>query len=332
MNITECMAFDAAARWFSRVAAILFRMLLLPMLSSRLGKKKPFGWILFGQNRAVLAVFGLGFSVAEPFAQEFPGHFLNAGVAEHNMTRIAAGLASEGFHVFTYSIANFPTFRCLEQIRNDVCHHNLAVTFVAVGGGLACGNLGYSHHALQDLVILRTRPGMTVLAPGDPADAQECVGWLARHPGAAYLRIGKAGESKLHGVGGIEHGPLLIRKGTTDIALVTTGGILDEALAAHEVLAMAGHRVPVYSLPWLKPLSPRLLAALAPYRCLVTVEEHLPEGGLAAALREQRPGTLVRSVAVPEEVSGKMGNQAFLRRESGVSADHIVALCRGLLG
>src|SRR6187431_2921481 len=102
-------------------------------------------------DNIVLVVGDLGYSVVEPFAQRFPDRFLNAGVAEQNMTGLAAGLASEGYHVFTYSIANFPTLRCLEQIRNDVCYHVLPVTVVAVGAGLAYGNLGYSHHAVQDI-------------------------------------------------------------------------------------------------------------------------------------------------------------------------------------
>ena len=144
--------------------------------------------------RLFLVVGDLGFSVVEAFAQEFPDRFLNAGVAEQNMTGVAAGLGSEGYHVFTYSIANFSTIRCLEQIRNDICYHNLPVTVVAVGGGLAYGNLGYSHHAVQDIAIMRTLPNMTVLAPADPGETRECVDWLSANPGPSYLRIGKAGE------------------------------------------------------------------------------------------------------------------------------------------
>ncbi|MDI1315498.1 transketolase C-terminal domain-containing protein, partial [Prosthecobacter sp.] len=204
-----------------------------------------------------LIVGDLGFSVVEPFAREFPDRFLNAGVAEQNMTGVAAGLASEGYHVFTYSIANFPTLRCLEQIRNDVCYHQLPVTVVAVGGGLAYGNLGYSHHAVQDLAIMRTLPNITVLAPGDPGETSECVAWLADHPGPSYLRLGKAGEKKLHDMRGIENGPLLVRSApSAQVALVSTGGILDETLAAAEILQNEGRTVDVYSLPWLKPLDP----------------------------------------------------------------------------
>lgn len=125
-----------------------------------------------------LVVGDLGFSVVEPFAEEFPDRFLNAGVAEQNMTGLAAGLASEGYHAFTYSIANFPTFRCLEQIRNDVAYHRLPVTVVSVGAGFSYGNLGYSHHAVQDIGILRTLPEMTIMSPADPVKrGNACSGW-----------------------------------------------------------------------------------------------------------------------------------------------------------
>ena len=275
----------------------------------------------------------LGYSVVDPFAQEFPDRFLNAGVAEQNMAGVAAGLASEGFHVFTYSIANFPTLRCLEQIRNDICYHDLPVTIVAVGGGLAYGNLGYSHHAVQDIAIMRTLPNITVLAPGDPGETRECVGWLSAHPGPSYLRIGKAGEKVLHGVRGIEHGPLAVKEGTPELALVATGGILDETLTAAEVLTQMGHPVAVYSMPWLKPLQSQRLQALKNYRQVVAVEEHLSQGGLASALREHLPKSLpVHSVAVADTTAGKVGSQAFLRNEAGVSASSIITLCLQLLG
>src|SRR5438046_10500081 len=108
-------------------------------------------------ERIHLVVGDLGFGVVEPFARRFPDRFLNAGVAEQNMTGIAAGLALCGKTVFTYSIANFPTLRCLEQIRNDVCYHNASVKVVAVGGGFAYGSLGMAHHAHEDLAVSRPR-------------------------------------------------------------------------------------------------------------------------------------------------------------------------------
>ncbi|MFM1975793.1 MAG: hypothetical protein RL145_639, partial [Pseudomonadota bacterium] len=143
-------------------------------------------------DHIALMVGDLGWSVVEPFAERFPDRFINAGIAEQNMAGMAAGMASEGYHVFTYSIANFPTFRCAEQIRNDVDYHNLPVTTVSVGGGLAYGSLGYSHHAVQDYALMRTMPNMLIAAPGDPLEVRACLRYLVNHPQPSYLRIGKA--------------------------------------------------------------------------------------------------------------------------------------------
>jgi len=144
--------------------------------------------------RIFLVVGDLGFSVIEDFANKFPDRFLNAGVAEQNMTGVAAGLAMAGFKVFTYSIANFPTLRCLEQVRNDICYHGLDVTIVAVGGGLGYGSLGYSHHAVQDMACLRGFPGILMATPGDPSETKAVTHALLQYQGPAYLRLGKGGE------------------------------------------------------------------------------------------------------------------------------------------
>jgi transketolase len=276
-----------------------------------------------------LVVGDLGFSVVEPFAQEFPDRFLNAGVAEQNMTGVAAGLASEGYHVFTYSIANFPTLRCLEQIRNDVCYHNLSVTVIAVGAGMAYGNLGYSHHAIQDIGIMRTLPGMTVLSPADPGETRECVQWLTGNPCPSYLRLGKAGEPALHSVAGITAGPLPIRIGSGNCAIVASGAVLKTALEVADQMVAAGMQVSVFSCPWLKPVTDAFYAPLHRFQRLVVLEEHVAEGGLTSILREQLPrGIEIESRHVPESVAAKVGGQEFLRQESGMKASDIVRLLR----
>ncbi len=150
-----------------------------------------------GKNVA-LVVGDLGYKVVEPFADEFPHLFFNAGIAEQNMMGLAAGLASEGVHVFVYSIGNFPTFRCAEQIRNDVDYHKLSVTVVSVGGGLSYGNLGYSHHAVQDFALMRSMPNMLIAAPGDPMEVRGCFRYLINNPCPSYFRLGKAGEKNFH--------------------------------------------------------------------------------------------------------------------------------------
>src|SRR5271168_2577576 len=149
-------------------------------------------------ERVNLIVGDIGFGVTENFARRFPQRFLNVGVAEQNMTGIAAGLALSGKIVFTYSIANFPILRCLEQVRNDVCYHNANVKIVAVGGGLAYGSLGATHHATEDLAIMRSLPRMTVIAPGDPFEAEAATRAVAAHSGPCYLRLGRAGEPAIH--------------------------------------------------------------------------------------------------------------------------------------
>ncbi len=277
--------------------------------------------------RVFLVVGDLGFSVIEDFAREFPDRFLNAGVAEQNMTSVAAGLATEGWHVFTYSIANFPTLRCYEQIRNDVCYHRLPVTVVAVGAGLAYGNMGYSHHGVQDLAVMRALPNLTLLSPADPGETAEAVQWLAAHPGPSYLRLGKAGEQTLHQIRGLATGPLEVRTGDDPVALVATGSVLSVALAtARELETRENRRLTVFSCPWLKPADATFFAPLWRFRRLVTLEEHVADGGFGEYLAALRPeGVEVRRLALAHEAAGLVGSQDYLRAQSGLTVE---AACR----
>lgn len=275
--------------------------------------------------RLFLVVGDLGFSVVEPFAAEFPDRFLNAGVAEQNMTSVAAGLASEGWHVFTYSIANFPTLRCLEQIRNDVCYHRVPVTVVAVGAGLAYGNLGFSHHGIHDLAALRPLPYLTVLSPADPGETEACVRWLARHPGPSYLRLGKAGEARLHETTeGFPH-PLEVRPRQGSLAVVATGSVLAVALAAADQLEARGLPTAVFSCPCLKPATRESWSALWRYPRLITLEEHVAAGGLGSLVRELAPDDVrVRHLAIPEDAASLVGSQEHLRQACGLTAEAVV--------
>jgi transketolase len=266
----------------------------------------------------------LGYSVIEPFADEFPDRFINAGVAEQNMTGLAAGMASEGYHVFTYSIANFPTFRCAEQIRNDVAYHKLPVTVVSVGGGLAYGALGYSHHAVQDYALMRTLPDMLIAAPGDPMEVRACMRYLVEHPGPSYLRLGKAGEPNFHaGVPDVAPGRWLkVRPGTGKRALLSTGAGLQIAMdwAAQPEFADRA----VYSMPlWSMADKAAQAAALEAHDEVVTVEDHLQDGGFGSWLLEANAMAVgvncrIRPVALSPEVCGTVGSQATLNRVGGI--------------
>jgi transketolase len=269
-----------------------------------------------------LMVGDLGFSVVEPFAAEFPDRFLNAGIAEQNMMGMAAGLASEGYHVFTYSIANFPTLRCLEQFRNDVCYHNFPVTIVAVGAGLAYGNLGYSHHAVQDIACLRGMPNIQIMSPCDPGETKVALRHLVSNPGPSYLRLGKAGEPELRVSGSFVRGPILVAgSAQSRQAVVTTGSILGEALRA----AASVEDVAVYSIPVIAPVTGSDLEALWKHGRIITVEEHVRQGGLGELVSGFRPaGVRHRILSINNDLSGIVGSQQFLRQAHNIDHEAIL--------
>jgi transketolase len=279
----------------------------------------------------VLVTADIGFGAVDEFRTRFPGRFVNAGVAEQNMTGMATGMALGGARVFTYSIANFPTLRCLEQIRNDVAYHHADVTVVAVGGGLAYGALGMSHHATEDLAIMRSIPGLAVAAPGDPAETGAVMADLLATGGPAYLRLGKAGEPDVHQLPlRLARGESIVLRSGGDIAIFSTGAILASAVRAADLLARAGVHADVRSFPWLDPLD--LLAihdAARRYRTIVTVEEHSITGGLGSAVAEilaELPGSapLIR-IALPPRFSSLVGDQDHLRRAHGLDPEAISA-------
>ena len=238
-------------------------------------------------ERIWLVCGDLGYSVLEAFSTRFPDRYLNAGVAEQNMTGIAAGLAMLGKTVFTYSIANFPVMRCLEQIRNDVCYHNLNVKVVSVGGGLAYGSQGYTHHGVEDLAVMSVLPNMSVAAPADPLEARAITRMMASKDGPAYLRIGKAGEPLLHDPEtSILWGKAISVRSGTALTLISTGGMLETTLHAADLLAQQGYPAAVLSMPFLVPLDEHAIAdAARATGVILTVEEH-GHGGLGSAVGE----------------------------------------------
>jgi len=290
-------------------------------------------------HRINLIVGDLGFGVVEEFAQRFPKRFLNAGVAEQNMTGIAAGMALSGKIVFTYSIANFPILRCLEQVRNDVCYHNANVKIVAVGGGLAYGSLGSTHHATEDLAVMRSLPRMVVVAPGDPAETEAATQAVAAHSGPCYLRLGRAGEAKVH-CGHIDFQlgkAIQIRQGV-DLTLISTGGLLETAVRAAELLHHAGLQARVLSMHTVKPLdADAILAAARETGAVFTLEEHSVTGGLGGAVSEllaeagEGPVTF-RRFGLPSAFSSVVGTQEYLRAQHGLSAESVATAIGLILG
>lgn len=288
--------------------------------------------------KLIVLTADLGYGMFEPFVERFPRQYLNVGVAEQNMMGVAAGLALDGRNVFTYSIANFPTLRCLEQIRNDVCYHGANVTIVATGAGFSYGPLGFSHHATEDLGILRSLPGMTVLSPGDDWEVGECTKAAAQLVGPCYLRLDKGS------VTGVRQSdePFVIgrarrlREGR-DATLVATGSILPVVLEAAEHMAASGVKCGVLSMPTVKPLDVFSLADAAEHSGgIFTFEEHTIDGGLGGAVAEN----LLECGIVPRVFhrfglrggfATLVGSQAYLRKAYHLDAASIAQQVPALL-
>ena len=294
---------------------------------------------LAAHDRRVTLITGdLGFGVMEGFAQAYPHQFVNIGVAEQNMTSVAAGMALAGRIVFTYSIGNFPTLRCLEQVRNDVCYHKADVKVVTVGGGFAYGALGMSHHATEDLAIMRAMPNMVVIAPGDPVEAAAAVRAVTVRPGPCYLRLGRAGERAVHGPGvRFELGRAITVRDGGDVTMISTGGLLERAMRVAEQLDAEGIHVRVLSMHTLKPLDTEAVAQAARQTgALLTLEEHSIIGGLGSAVAEalfEGPvnGVRLRRVALPPAFAAVAGSQDYLREVGGLSESAIAEAVRSLL-
>ena len=287
-------------------------------------------------KRVMLITGDLGFGVLTDYASELPSQYINAGVAEQNMTGLAAGLALEGRNVFTYSIANFPTLRCLEQIRNDVLYHEATVNIVAIGGGFSYGSLGMSHHATEDVGIMRTLPGLRVLAPCDEIETIALVDQLISDPAPTYLRLDKS-KAIAPAAESFVPGKLRQLHSGERVALIGYGGIVSEALIAAKLLSGAGIDCGVFSAHTLKPFDRESLINLATdYDAVVTIEEHVPTGGLGSLAADTfldfgvMPRHFVR-LCLPDAYSSIVGDQEYLRARHNLDANSIATRVRELL-
>ncbi len=282
--------------------------------------------------RLFLITGDLGFGVLTKFAAERPDQFLNAGVAESNMTGLATGLALEGRVVFTYSIANFPTLRCLEQVRNDAAYHEANVKIVAIGGGFSYGPLGTSHHATEDLAILRAIPGITVVSPGCLWEAEEATEALVNTPGTCYLRLDKSSAGRTNRPGErFQLGAVRTLREGDDVTLLATGGILGATLQAADRLAGEGVQARVLSAHTIRPFdADTVFQACRETAGLMTVEEHVVDGGLGGLVAETclEAGVIPRAfhrIGLRAGYASVVGSQEYLRARYGMDAASIAA-------
>lgn len=283
------------------------------------------------ENKNIELITGdLGFGVLKPFWEQCPDQFTNAGIAEQMMTGVAAGMALIGKNVFTYSIGNFPTLRCIEQIRNDCAYHNANVKIVCIGGGFVYGSLGMSHQATEDLAVLRAMPNVIVLAPADLVEAEECTKALAKYQGTAYLRLGRGGEKRIHEkIENFQIGKAIKVCDGEDVAIFSTGAIFEEVTACKEILNAIGIKPTIYTFPTVKPIDTITIKAIASkINLIVTCEEHNIIGGFGSAVAEvmaemkEKKATLLR-VGLNDEYSVRVGNQKYLRAQYGIDAKNI---------
>ena len=278
-------------------------------------------------EKIFLLVGDLGYHVVEPFAQEFPDRFINVGIAEQNMAGIAAGLAMTGYNVYIYSIGNFPTLRCLEQIRNDIAYHKANVKVVSVGAGYAYGSLGATHQATEEIGAIRVIPNMVVATPGDPIEARAIAKLSSNYEGPMYIRLGKAGEKIVHKEDSIilkigDISPIHLLDGNKT-AVLACGNILDAAF--HQI---DDESLPydLYSIPFVKPIDVEQLKSIVERHPdgLITIEEHQKSCGMGSAVVEMindlyADGKLsiypkIKRIAIPDEFVGVVGTQQYLRK------------------
>ena len=282
------------------------------------------------QNPNIVFITGdLGFGVIEDFQKQLPDQFINAGVSEQSMMGMAAGIASTGKRVFVYSIGNFPTLRCLEQIRNDVCLMNNPVVIVSVGAGYSYGSQGYTHHALEDIAVMRALPNMNIYIPADSIESKSITNYLCKTKTPSYLRLGKAGEPILTNNDSKPIGNEIIdiRSGD-DGTILFVGPIGKRALAAAEILDQMNLKVSVASVPFATNLDLVYLKNAVVKGPIITVEEHSTRGGFGSiileALHQLDVAYKLKIVASTQQNLSEIGSQDYLQVKNGLDEKSIV--------
>ncbi|MDE3022539.1 MAG: 1-deoxy-D-xylulose-5-phosphate synthase [Pseudomonadota bacterium] len=280
---------------------------------------------LAGQDdRIFLVTADMGYSVLEGFRGAYPERFLNAGIAEQNAVGVAAGLALSGYQVYVYSIIPFVTMRCFEQVRVDVAYQNLDIKLVGVGAGYSYGPAGATHHAIEDIAIMRSLPNMRVVCPGDPVEVKELVLRLHESAGPAYLRLGKNGEPSIHPEGTrIELGQAMTIRSGHDLAVIATSNMLEQALKWTGEWEQEGISVRLVSMPTIKPLDRVAIVEMIEEGLpILTLEEHSRIGGLGSAVAEviADEGKPVRfkRIGIQDEFSHHVGSQQYVRGKMGL--------------
>lgn len=288
-------------------------------------------------EKIYMLVGDLGFGVMDPIIEKFPKRFFNMGICEQNMMSVAAGMSLEDNIVYTYSIGNFPTLRALEQIRNDILYNNLNVKIVSVGSGFAYGSLGMSHHATEDIAVMRALPNIVILSPADPMETFKAVQYANKINGPVYIRIGRGGEENIpHIENEIEKGILKVREGNGKIALLSTSTITKEVLKSAVILEEKGVDIAVYSVAIIKPLNEKILIELSEkFEYIITIEEHNIVGGLGSAVAEiltdNECNCIQKRIGIRDKFIDMVGEPNYLRECCGLTGEKIAEYVQEVL-
>lgn len=282
--------------------------------------------------KVMLLTGDLGFSLFEPFIEQFPKQYLNVGVAEQNMMGLATGLSQKGYTVFAYSIANFGVLRPYESIRNDICYHDANVKIVVSGGGLSYGALGMSHHATEDIAVMRVLPNMNILTPCDEWDTYAGTLHFGTLPGPAYLRLEKGAMPQTRQAlnAAFVPGELTYFREGKDLTIFAYGSIVFEALEAADRLSQQGIETEIIHLSSLRPLNHQaMLTVLDKTTNVITLEEHSITGGLGSIVAEIVADHSVRlknftRLGMPNLFSAIVGSQTYLRSYYKMDAEAIL--------
>jgi transketolase len=282
-------------------------------------------------ERIVLLTADLGYMALEPFRDEFPKRFFNAGVAEQNMIGVATGLAEAGLIPFAYSIAPFAAFRPFEFIRNGPVLHDLPVRIVGMGMGFEYGHAGPTHFAVEDVGVMRTLPRLAIVIPADARQTGPAVEATWNHAGPVYYSLGKDDQTVVEGLDGrFALGRLQIVREGRGVLLVTMGSIAAEVQRAAAELAKAGSDPCVAIVSSFNPAPVEDLAQLlSRFHAVVTVEAHVLSGGVGSlvceTVAERGLKCRVKRLAVAASPDGTSGSQSAMWRKHGLDRDAIAA-------
>lgn len=274
----------------------------------------------------------LGFGVLNKFSDAYPENFINAGIAEQNMSAVAAGLALEGNTVFIYSMANFSTLRCLEQVRNCIAHSLANVKIVGIGAGMAYGGtLGMTHHATEDLSVMRAIPNMTIFSPADAYESVDVTKSAYKIDTPCYIRLGKGREPLIHRdkIENYKIGKSIKIFDGSDCAIFSTGSISYEALKAAEKLNAENIGTAFFTFPTVKPIDTDVIKSYAKNcNMIVTVEENNIIGGFGSAVAEIISGlkgqkAFLKRVGINDEFTNIVGNHDYLKDYYKLKEDYI---------